>query len=166
MSPTVIAKSMRQANDLFQQKHWLWPRPLVAVLEETQQKLSLRWAISLFIMALETRSKRGSKAEHRLWLDELNYFVDDPDTAAFCARRADLIWNNDQEFNFFERSISRLYTATQFSHTASALDFHRTVTKSIVMLAENDDPDAPWDRAVAEDALSSFEILATSRSHA
>lgn len=165
MTQMSIRESIWQSTDLFQQKHWLWPRPLVLFLEEMQQKLSLRWAISLFDMVLDNRSKRGSKIDQRSWINDLIDIVDDPTKAILCEQRAAIIWNNDQEFNFFERAISRLYTATLFSHTACTLDYHRTVTKSIVMLAENDDPDAPWDRAVAEDALSSFEILATSRCH-
>ena len=162
MTQMGIAESIRQANDFFQQKHWLWPWPLIVFLEELQPKLSLRWAISLYVMVLDNRSKRGSKMEQRLWLDELICIMGDPDKAIFCKQRADVIWNNDQEFNFFERAISRLYTATQFFHTASTLDFYRTVTKSVCMLAENDETDAPWDLPVAEQAVSSFEILATS----
>jgi hypothetical protein len=161
-----IAAIIEQADSLFQQKHRFWPKPVVDFLEERQPRLSLRWAITLFASVLDARSKRGSRAEQRLWLDELSYLVDDPDTAVFCSQRAEVIWKNDSQFNFFERAISRLYTAKQLYHTGSSWEYRGTVIVSVVMLAENDDPAMPWDRPVAEQALSSFEVVAISQSRA
>jgi hypothetical protein len=151
------------SRKLFGERHRFWAKPLVDVLESIKPKLALQWAIRLFQEALPSRRKAGSERQQRGWLDDLMTLVDRDDVKEYCEKMTYEVWDNDKNFNLFERAISRLYTALQLLLEGKMQEYKGTVITAAVMLVENDAPEDTWDEPTLDRAIGLFRRIADER---
>src|SRR5262245_36685425 len=106
-----VSEAADTARQLFQDKDKgeFWPAPLVRILEKTEPKLALRWAVRLFQESLPARRRAGLESQQQRWLADLVVLIDCDDVSDHCNDLAAEIWHNDPDMNLVERGIARLF---------------------------------------------------------
>jgi hypothetical protein len=121
----------------------------------------LFWAISLYTKALGEREFSPSLERHESWLAEAKDLARNGSISPeYCGKKALQIWNNDHQFNRFERGISRIFSALQFLAEKNIEEYRRQVISSVVMLSDRDDEG--FDSTTLETAISDFQKIVSS----
>lgn len=155
-----VDAAISHSEVLFGSDHWLWPKPIIDVLEGVKRGTGLEWALSIFRGSLRKHLVCSNVSEQSIWLEEIAKLIGRDNIASHCEERALIAWYHDDNLQLINHAISRLYKALTHFERGEEFEYLGTIAKSIKMLANIEDRN-DWKKCVYDRSVEEFIAYAS-----